>query len=126
MKSFSVQTQKKLDVLDITDSVEKQVTTDAKLLHVFCPHTTCAVVVNEFESRLAEDFVSLAKEWYGKKWKHDASDGNAAAHLLSSQLGSGATLIVQNGKIQLGTWQRILLLELDGPRQRDVWVQEIR
>lgn len=126
MNSFSVDTKKKLNVLDVTDSVQEHVSEKAKLVHVFCPHTTCALVVNEFEPRLVEDFLSMAKEGYGKKWMHDASDGNAAAHLLSSLWGSGVTLIVQDGQIRLGAWQRILLTELDGPRTRDVWVQEIQ
>jgi len=118
-------TARKIQVGDITDAVQKAVKKDAKAVLVFCPHTTCGLVLNEAEDDLAADFEALTKEYYGRSWRHDAHDGNAAAHLASSLFGHSVIMPVENALLKLGTWQRVLLLEGDGPRQRHVWIQKI-
>ncbi len=126
MEKIVIRTQQHIQVLDITDEVQKALGQNAsKAALVFCPHTTCALVLNESEPDLAADFEALIKQYYGQTWKHDAHDGNAAAHLASSVFGHAVTVPIEDGRLQLGTWQRILLLEGDGPRERNVWIRTL-
>ncbi|MDP2717273.1 MAG: secondary thiamine-phosphate synthase enzyme YjbQ [Candidatus Micrarchaeota archaeon] len=125
MQTFSIKTQSARQIVDVTDQVAALVRSSAKAVLVFCPHTTAAVYVNEFEDQLSQDFLAVAESWREKKWKHDASDGNAAAHLFASHLGASVLVPVENGKMTLGNWQKILLAELDGPRKRTLNVQNL-
>ena len=125
MGRFEVKTRKKLEVVDITPKVEKQISDkEAKAVLVYVPHATAALVINEFEPRLKSDmeefFSSLVPD---RKWKHDEIDDNASSHLLSALLSPSATVPLENGRLALGTWQRIILVDLDGPRNRKLVVQ---
>lgn len=125
-KDFSVKTNHLIDLIDISGEVEnclRQSKIQNGVLTVFIPHTTASVIVNENESRLTEDIKAAVKDIisWDKPYAHNQIDHNAPAHILSSLLGSSASLIVENGKMILGTWQSIFLLELDGPRIR--WVK---
>jgi secondary thiamine-phosphate synthase enzyme len=95
---------------------------------VSVPHTTCALCVNENEAGLRADLERLGRQILeplarGGAFEHDRVDDNARAHLTSVLLGHQTTLAVRNGEPVLGTWQSVLLLELDGPRQRRLDVQ---
>ena len=124
MGRFEVKTRKKLEVVDITPKVEKQISDkEAKAVLVYVPHATAPLVINEFEPRLKSDmeefFSSLVPD---RKWKHDEIDDNASSHLLSALLSPSATVPLENGRLALGTWQRIILVDLDGPRNRKITV----
>ncbi|MFC5972784.1 secondary thiamine-phosphate synthase enzyme YjbQ [Halomarina salina] len=121
---FTVQTGDRIDVRDVTDRVDEALPTGYDgLATVFVRHTTAGVTLNEFEPRLVRDverFVeALAPE---KDWAHDELDGNADAHLRSMLLGRDVTVPVREGTTDLGTWQSVLLVECDGPRERSVSV----
>ena len=85
---------------------------------------TAAVVINENDDpNVCEDVLdALDKLIPAGVWRHDRVDGNAAAHIKSAILGPGETIPVRDGKLVLGTWQAIMLVELDGPRDRRVIV----
>ena len=125
MIKISVNSTRKIEVIDITDPVgralSKETASGATL--IFCPHTTCAVTLNEYEPDLAADFEKIIQDHYNRTWKHDTHDGNAAAHLASSLFGHSTTIPMEKGRLQMGIWQRVLLLEGNGPRQRQVWIQ---
>jgi secondary thiamine-phosphate synthase enzyme len=113
------------EVIDITDAVARACQGDATadgLVVVYCPHTTAGIVVQEAEPGLLRDLVA----WLGRtvpadaSYRHDAIDDNAASHLRSVLAGASAVVPLQHGRLALGTWQRILFVELDGPRQREV------
>lgn len=121
---FTVQTSDRVEVLDLTDRVAEAVPEGYDgLATVFVSHTTAGVTLNEFEPRLVGDierFVTdLAPE---HEWAHDELDGNADAHLRSMLLGRDVTVPVRDGSPALGTWQAVLLVECDGPRERRVSV----
>ncbi|MCD6227784.1 YjbQ family protein [Candidatus Micrarchaeota archaeon] len=121
---FIIMTKDKYDVIDITDKVEKEINIDDGLCIVYVPHATAGLIVNEFEPNIAQDYVTLFKTLLPKNdWRHDKIDDNAEAHLLSSLFGTSKTFIVKDGKLVLGTWQRIILCEFDGPRNRRVVVK---
>jgi secondary thiamine-phosphate synthase enzyme len=87
-------------------------------------HATAAIVINEnYDPNVCEDVLdALGKLIPEGVWRHDRVDNNAAAHIKSAILGPGETIPVREGKLVLGTWQAIMLVELDGPRDRRVVV----
>lgn len=132
-----------LSVRDITDEVNEVVRESGisqGIACVYSPHTTCCVRVNEFEKGFLEDFATMLKrlvpsdEYYAHDdWdkrtenicEEDAEFGNGHAHCMSMLLGSaGESIPVVEGKLLLGTWQRVLFLELDRERDRR-WVVQV-
>lgn len=128
MKDFFVKTARKYQVIDITprvqDIVEQDGSTDG-LCCVFVPHATAAVTINEnADPNIGEDLHdALAKLIPEGVWRHDRIDGNAAAHIKAAILGPSETVPVKDRRLALGTWQSLMLVEFDGPRQRRVIVQ---
>jgi len=125
MSRFTVRTDDHLSVVDITDRVREHLPDDADgTATVFVRHTTAAVTVNERESRLLGDFeTALADLVPDEGWAHDQLDGNADSHVRALLIGPSATLPVSDGELDLGTWQSVLLVECDGPRERAVDVR---
>jgi len=120
--NFTVSTDARLDVVDVTDRVAAAVDGTGTAT-VFVDHTTAGVVVNEAEPRLLEDMRTfLANLVPDEGWEHDELDGNADSHLRSMLLGPSETIPVVNGDLSLGRWQSVLLVECDGPRERTVRV----
>ena len=128
MPQFTVPTDARLSVVDITDSVRDVVADDPpgsgeRVCTVFVEHTTAGVVVNEAESRLLGDMEAyLSQIVPNEQWDHDDVDGNADAHLRTLFLGNSVQVPVVDGELALGQWQSVLLVECDGPRQRTVRV----
>lgn len=84
----------------------------------FCAHATAAIILEENESGLKQDFVKFFKNLAEKEgWKHDCIDDNASAHLLAGFIGQSRVLPISEGELVRGTWQNIFLVELDGPRR---------
>ncbi len=129
-KTVVVKTSKRVEVVDITDLVEEFIANvnGSGLLLVKVPHTTAAITVNEAEPGLLEDIaealLKIAPVEY--PWRHNRIDNNAHAHIASSLIGDSRIIPVVNGKLELGTWQRVLLVELDGPRSRRVLLYYLR
>ena len=128
MAEFSIRTHKKQEMVDITGRVAdlvKQSEIDDGLCLVYVPHATAAVVVNEnADPNVCEDILdALAGLIPDGKWRHDRIDENAAAHIKATILGPSETVPVRSGRLRLGTWQSIMLVEMDGPRERMVIVE---
>lgn len=121
-----VDTADAVEVVDVTGAVTDAVPAGlaAGLCHVFVPHTTAGVIVNEHESRLVADLERRLERLVPRDddYAHDDVDDNAAAHLRSTLLGEGVTLPVRGGELALGRWQSVLLVEGDGPRSRRLTV----
>ena len=126
MQEFTVDTDERGAVLDVTDDVQRVLSADASgTATVFVQHTTAAVTVNEAESRLLGDLeTALAELVPDEGWAHDRLDGNADAHIRAMLVGPSVTVPVTHGSLALGTWQSVLLVECDGPRTRTVQVVE--
>jgi secondary thiamine-phosphate synthase enzyme len=94
------------------------------LCHVYVAHATAAIVVNENDDPnvCVDTLDALDKLIPAGVWRHDRVDGNAASHIQAAILGPGETIPVRDGQLVLGTWQAIMLVELDGPRDRRVIV----
>lgn len=123
---FNVATDSRRQIIDITSTVQQAVAEsniDEGLVVVSVPHCTCTVYVNENEAGLVADTLEIIDRLTtGGRWRHDRIDNNAEAHLAASIMGNAVCLPVSSGEVQLGTWQRIMLVELDGPRHRRVAV----
>lgn len=121
-----VRTESGTQVVNVTRKVTDacgQLGLGEGILLVSCRHTTCALSLNEDEAGLRHDLErlggSLLNAFRGPDgYRHDEIDDNAQAHLTSVLLGHSLTLPVASGRPVLGTWQSILLLEMDGPRSR--------
>lgn len=125
MPAFDVSTDRRTNVVDVTDDVATALPADADgTATVFVRHTTAGVTINEAESRLLgdlESFLEGAVDDGG--WDHDSLDGNADSHLRALLVGPSVTVPVRGGAPDLGTWQSVLLVECDGPRERTVDVR---
>jgi secondary thiamine-phosphate synthase enzyme len=123
-ETISIGTDTRLTCLDITDQVGAIVPHEADgTVTVFAQHTTCGVTVTEAEPRLLgdiEEFLSALVADTG--WNHDEIDDNADAHLRASLVGPDVTIPVVDGELHLGTWQSVVLVECDGPRERSITV----
>ncbi len=125
-QEFTVRSQKAVEAIDVTKQVAQLVKESGVLdgtALAFVPHTTCALVVNEFEPGLKADLEKFFPQLAKGAWKHDQVDGNAFAHLVNSLSGPGRQFLIEDGGLVLGTWQSIILLEMDGPRERRVLVK---
>lgn len=119
--------QKPMELLDVTAEVSafvRETKIKNGLLNIMSQHSTASVCINESCEALEKDLLQFLKKLTHteKTYEHDkiASDGrpNAHSHLLSYLTGCGQTLPIIDGKIQLGTWQKIFFVELDGPRPK--------
>lgn len=121
-RSFQVRTDDRTAVADVSRQVEKVLPSDAEgTATVFVQHTTAAVTVNEAESRLLGDFETAIDDLVPEEgWAHDAIDDNADSHIRAMLIGPSVTVPVSEGRLDLGTWQSVLLVECDGPRTRRV------
>lgn len=127
---ISFKTGKKEEILDITAEVQGIVSKSGVrdgLCLIYAKHATAAIIINEnYDPNVCVDILNcLSKLIPEGKWLHDKVDNNAAAHLKSALLGPSEVVPIKAGKLQLGTWQSIMLCDFDGPRSREVVVQII-
>ncbi len=127
MKEIIIKTTKRTEFIDITSQlrqvlVEQGLQSGACLL--FVPHTTAGVTINEnADPDVQRDLGWALEKLIPVDMGFHHSEGNSDAHLKSSLFGSSQYVIVENGTLQLGTWQGIYFCEFDGPRTRKLWIQ---
>ncbi len=120
---FTVASDRKIQVLNITEKCQNSIGGAKKGVAVFnLMHTTAAIMVGEDEPDLRDDIARVAEQWLADfhPFRHGRRYGapNAEAHIISALTGTSLTIPIVDGKLLLGAWQSILLLELDGPRRR--------
>lgn len=127
-------TNEKFELINVTDRINEIVSKSGVkngVVHLQSLHTTASVFINEWQDALLHDFKTLLEKMVTKEsgWRHDdpaysdCERQNAVSHLRGLMLGHSVSLQVRNTKVLLGTWQSIILAELDGPRNRSVSVQ---
>jgi secondary thiamine-phosphate synthase enzyme len=124
---LKVHTNSRCEVIDITAQVSEAVRSTnvgEGLCCVYIPHATAAVVINENDDmQIGQDLLEALDKMVPEGiWRHDKIDSNGAAHLKSAILGPSEIIPIHNGRLALGTWQSVLFVELDGPRDRKVVV----
>jgi secondary thiamine-phosphate synthase enzyme len=91
---------------------------------VFVPHTTAGITINEnADSDVVRDILTTFNKVFPEKGDYHHSEGNSHAHIKASIMGSSCTVIIQEGKLLLGTWQGIYFCEFDGPRNRELFIK---
>ena len=125
---FNVKTHREEEFLDITEEVRaalRKLKADNGICHVFVPHATAAIAINEnADPHIGEDILWALDKAIPRHagYQHDRIDNNAAAHIKASIIGPSESIPVSEGDLVLGTWQDIFLCEFDGPRNRRVIV----
>ena len=129
MQSFSVRTQRRTQFLNITRQVESSAADSGiknGIVTVFVPHTTAGITINEnADPDVQSDIMDTLERTVPWDADYSHSEGNAAAHVKASIMGSSVQIVVENGRLQLGTWQGVYFCEFDGPRSRNVWVMAV-
>ena len=124
-KSLRVSSSHNFQIIDITRDIVAILNETSKenkisdgIVNIFTKHSTSAIRVNENEKGLLLDFEKALKDIVKEKdnYKHDFIDNNAASHIRAFLLGSSETIPIVDGRLDLGTWQSIFFVELDGPR----------
>ncbi|OGK97371.1 MAG: hypothetical protein A3E31_15975 [Candidatus Rokubacteria bacterium RIFCSPHIGHO2_12_FULL_73_22] len=126
-ETLRVRTRGKYEVLDLTHEVAAVVArarVAEGLCTVFVRHATAAIVINEnADAGVRADIVAALDTLFPEGvWEHDRVDDNGAAHLKAAFLGPSESVPVRDGRLLLGTWQGIALVECDGPRDREIVV----
>ena len=124
MERLLINTIKTEELVDITSKVNSLIKVDEGICNVFVKHATAALVINEnYDPNICKDFLKFLDNLIPPgKWLHDKIDNNGAAHLKSAILGCSVNIPIVNGKLELGRWQALMLVELDGPRERELVV----
>lgn len=124
---LNIQTTAHTQMLDITRKVQSAVAQSGineGLCTVFVPHTTAAVTINEnADPDVVRDFTTEIGKIVPWEDGYHHMEGNSAAHLKASMIGFSEQIIVENGRLVLGTWQGVYFCEYDGPRVRKVYVK---
>lgn len=127
---LKVKTSGKSEMADITREVQGVVREhglECGVCHIFVPHTTCGLAINEnADPDVKSDIVDALDLAVPEKSAYRHSEGNSPAHIKSVLVGPSLTVFVETGGLQLGTWQGIYLCEYDGPRTREVWLKLIK
>ena len=131
MKTFSIKTKGLTDAIDITEKVQDSLPKNKNgLVNVFVKGSTASISIIEGDPNLYEDLKEALEVFspYKKDWKHHQTwenDDNGASHLRATMFGPSETVPFQDGKLLLGQWQRIVLIDFDtGPRTREVVITQ--
>lgn len=126
MDTFQVKTKKLKDIVNLTPKLNRIIQGkdfQNGLCHVFLPHTTAALTTGEIGEGTEEDLLEVAEKIIPQiKFRHAHDPSHAWSHMAGSLIGASLTLPVMDGELRLGTWQSVLLVELDGPRERQLVV----
>lgn len=127
METLSLRTTAREHLLDVTEELQELVARKGwthGALVLLCPHTTGAVTVNEAaDPDVARDIAVNMGNLVPRRGDYRHAEGNSDAHIKTSLFGPSLLLIVDGGRLRLGTWQGVYFCEFDGPRDRRLWVQ---
>jgi len=127
ISELSIKTTKQTELIDITqeiNNVVKRAEIKEGWCHIFVPHTTAAVTINEnADPSVRYDILKEINKIIPFEDNYSHAEGNAAAHIKSSLVGVNEILLIKDGRLLLGTWQGIYFCEFDGPRVRKIYVR---
>lgn len=128
---FTIQTSKSQQIIDITKQVQNIVSKSQikkGICNIFALHATAGIIINEnYDPNICTDFLNAINKIIPDKagYLHDKIDGNGGAHIKSALIGPSETVQIKDSKLILGTWQSIMLVDLDGPKKRTIRVEII-
>lgn len=125
--SFNIKTGSRTEMVDVTSSVQKEVSKSGikeGLCVIYVPHTTAGITINEgADPAVFQDILAKLNEIVPRNAGYRHREGNADSHIKASLMGSSVTVLIEDGRIVLGTWQKIFFCEFDGPRSRQVYLK---
>lgn len=123
---LTITTSKNKQVVDITDKVQAVIDGETAACLVFAAHTTCAITTADLDPGTDLDLLDAVWNMIPKlDYRHPHNPAHVPAHLASSVIGPSVMVPVYNGELVLGSWQRIVLVELDGPKERNLVIQKL-
>lgn len=126
MKEIKVVSNRRNEMIDITNDIQKLVEDkdiQKGFLIVYVPHTTAGITINEgADPSVQRDIIETLKKLVPESGNYHHMEGNSDAHIKASIFGSSVTVLVDNNRLVLGTWQHIFFFEGDGPRHRKVYI----
>ena len=129
VEQLQIKTNRRVEFLDITSRVQaavKQSGITSGVCNVFIPHTTAGVTINEnADPNVIRDIIRELDKIVPLDDNYAHAEGNSAAHIKSSLMGCSQQVLIEDGRLVLGTWQSIFFCEFDGPRSRSVWVKVV-
>ena len=130
METVQIRTHEREEMVDITGAVRNVVREkgwNSGAVLVYCPHTTGAVTINEgADPDVVRDVIVNLRKLIPHRGDYHHAEGNSDSHIKTSLFGPSQLVIVENGELQLGTWQKLYFCEFDGPRSRKLWVTFLR
>lgn len=130
MEKIIINTKDKKEVVDISEEIEDILANKKDkngLVNVFIAHTTAALTCADLDPGTDKDMLDAFSEIIPKlSYRHPHDPGHVGDHIMSSILGSSVTIPYKNAKLILGTWQRVVLVEFDGPRSRNIIISVIK
>lgn len=127
ISTISIRTRNRSEMIDITAEVTEQLQKaglEEGVCHLYVPHTTGAITINEgADPSVATDIQTMLNTLVPWEDSYRHLEGNAAAHIKSSLVGNSVMVLVESGRLKLGTWQAIFFCEFDGPRSRKVYIK---
>ena len=130
MQQFTIQTTSRTDFINVDalihQYIQEQDFTNG-ILTLFIPHTTAGITINEnADPDVPADMEKILNRMVPWQNNYAHAEGNSAAHVKASMMGSAVTLLIEDKRMQQGTWQSVYLCEFDGPRTRQLWMKGIR
>jgi secondary thiamine-phosphate synthase enzyme len=126
-ESIEITTTKRLELIDVTATLESCVERSGirrGMAIAFSPHTTAGVTINEgADPDVRSDLGRFLESLVPRDWGFEHAEGNSDSHVMTSLVGSSVSIIVEAGKLVLGTWQHVFFCEFDGPRRRKLYVK---
>jgi secondary thiamine-phosphate synthase enzyme len=130
IKQLRVQTKSKTELVDITQGVQRLVAESgvrSGVCYVYVPHTTSGITINEnTDPNVGRDILKELNKVIPFDDQYSHAEGNSAAHIKSTLVGVSKAVLVEEGRLALGTWQAIFYCEFDGPRDRRVFVKVMK
>jgi len=127
MHIVRVKTNRRTQLVDVTQEIEQVVResgTKEGVCHLYVPHTTAAVMINEHaDPDVASDLEGVFDRLVPYKGPYKHAEGNTDSHAKAVMVGASQVIFIERGKLALGTWQGIFFCEFDGPRERKMWVK---
>lgn len=127
MIKFKVKTETREAFYEITSEVQRAVDRSGVsegICHIYVPHTTAAVLIQEaHDPAVARDIITHLRRLIPREAGFEHQEDNADSHIKATAVGNTVPVLVEQGKLCLGTWQGIFFCEFDGPRTREVWVK---
>jgi len=121
---FSVSTGRSMEFVDITGQIQEEIDRSGinnGICYIYNPHTTAGLTINEgADPAVQDDILAVLKKIIPFDYHYKHMEGNSPAHIMASLMGSSVTVFIENGRLVLGTWQKIFFCEFDGPRSRKV------